>query len=93
MRPEVKILRKNVFDFLYQSVFPNAIKFSSPVLEIGPMQEQWTPVKEYFVDTRKFYSNQGIPYLSNDIDKASGSNIICDILDLKNIFNKIAFSL
>ncbi len=54
------------------------------MLEIGPMQEQWTPLKEYFIDTRNFYTNQGIPYLSTDIDNNSGSDIICDILDLKN---------
>jgi hypothetical protein len=88
MRPEVKNLRKNVFDFLNQSVLPNAIKSSHPVLEIGPMQEQWTPIKEYFVDTRKYYSDQGIQYLSSDIDKSSGSDIICDILDLKNNVQK-----
>ena len=88
MRPEVKNLRKNVFDFLNQRIFPNAIKSGSPVLEIGPMQEQWTPLKEYFIDTRKFYLNQGIPYLSTDIDNTSGSDVICDILDLKKNFQQ-----
>jgi len=81
MRPEVKYLRKNVFDFLNQRIFPLAIKSDSPVLEIGPMQEKWTPLKEYFIDTRKYYSNQGVPYLSTDIDNNSGSDVICDILD------------
>jgi len=57
MRPEVKNLRKNVFDFLNQRIFPNAIKSDSSVSEIGPMQEQWTPLTDYFIDTRKFYSN------------------------------------
>jgi hypothetical protein len=83
MRPEVSDLRKNVYNFIMGSVFPNTLSNSSPVLEIGPMQEQWTPIKEFFIDTRRHYFEHGIPYLSSDIDASSGSDIICDILDLK----------
>ncbi len=38
------------------------------MLEIGPMQLQYTPVKECFVDTRRHFTEQGVRYVSCDID-------------------------
>lgn len=58
MRPEVKVLRKNVYQFITHSIF--TADLTPPVLEIGPMQEQWTPVKKYFVNTRDFFRQKEI---------------------------------
>ncbi|MGA2422851.1 MAG: hypothetical protein ABSG07_02520 [Terriglobales bacterium] len=80
MRPEVKVLRKNVYQFIINSIF--SADLMPPVLEIGPMQEQWTPVKKYFVSTRDFFRQKGIPYLACDHDQASGAEVLSSVLDL-----------
>jgi SAM-dependent methyltransferase len=80
MRPEVKMLRKNVYQFITHSIF--SADLLPPVLEIGPMQKQWTPVKKYFVDTRDFFQQKGIPYMACDHDQASGAEIRSSVLDL-----------
>ena len=80
MRPEVRVLRKNVHQFITNSIF--GADLLPPVLEIGPMQERWTPVKKYFVDTRGFFRKKGIPYLACDHDQSSGAEILSSVLDL-----------
>jgi SAM-dependent methyltransferase len=82
MRPEVEIVRKNVYEFITKKIFLDSIV--SPVLEIGPMQKKWTPLEKYFVDTKNFFESKNIEYISNDIDKNSNSQIICDLLDINN---------
>ncbi len=80
MRPEVISLRKNVHDFILDTIFQS--NPTPPVLEIGPMQLLWTPVKEYFVDTRAFFKGKGVGYSSCDTDPKSGADIISDVLSL-----------
>lgn len=86
MRPEVRVLRKNVHSFITDRIFKSSI--TPPVLEIGPMQEQWTPVKKYFVDTRAHFRGKGIEYLSCDVDKGSGAEIISDVLNIDKFVKK-----
>ena len=88
MRREVRILRKNVYDFLHTTVLPKA---EPPVLEIGPMQYKWTPVKKYFVDTRKFFHCKGYSYAACDVDPASGSEVLCSVLDLEQHLPRQSF--
>ncbi len=86
MRPEVRLLRKNVHDFIITRIFHSQIV--PPVLEIGPMQEQWTPIKEFFVDTRRHFREKGYEYISCDVDNTSGSEIVCDVLDIRKHVDK-----
>jgi hypothetical protein len=80
MRPEVKVLRKNVYDFITQEIFASECR--GPVLEIGPMQEHWTPVKKYFVNTREYFNSKGITYMACDHDPTAGVEITSSVLEL-----------
>ena len=80
MRPEVNRLRKNVYDFIHKRIF--AGETDAPVLEIGPMQERWTPVKDYYVNTREYFRSSGIEYIACDSDAESGCELLCDVLSL-----------
>ena len=82
MRKEVPILRKNVYDFLINKVMNEQIV--PPVLEIGPMSPEFTPIPEYYVNTKKYFNDKNIEYLSCDIYPDSKCDIICDVLDLNN---------
>lgn len=90
MRSETRLLRKNVFDFITNKIFISDIK--STVLEIGPMQKQWTPIKKYFVDTKSHFISTNIEYISCDIDPTSGCDFITDVLNLENVFEKNKFN-
>lgn len=81
MRPEVVSLRKNVHDFIRGTVL--TADLTPPILEIGPMQEKWTPLKEYFVDTRRILESKSLKYISCDTDSSSEADIIADVLSLK----------
>ena len=81
VRPEVRILRKGVYEFLHEEIFP--IELEGPVLEIGPMDWRWTPIKDYFVDTRSFFENKGLYYMSCDTDPDAKPDLLCDVLDLQ----------
>lgn len=78
MRKEVFLLRKHIYDFLYEDIFTSG---SKNILEFGPMRYYWTPVKEYFVDTKLEFSKNGSKYVSSDIDPLSFSDYTCDILE------------
>lgn len=80
MRSEVFLLRQNIYRFLHEQVFPAAIE--GTVVEIGPMQKQWTPIQEFYVDTRAHFAASGQPYLACDKDAGSGAELICDVLNL-----------
>lgn len=86
MRPEVHLLRQNVSTFITETIF--ATKIDGAVLEVGPMQQQWTPVKELFIDTRKHFAERGISYLACDIDDSSSCEIICNILSIGDHIEK-----
>jgi hypothetical protein len=75
----VREIRKGVYDFIEKVVGPTAI---SPVLEIGPMDLKWTPIKEYYFDTKKYFDEKGIEYISCDKDPLAKTNICCDLLDI-----------
>lgn len=81
MRPEVKTLRKNVYDFINADILKTNIP--APVLEIGPMCQEFTPIKEYFVDTKAYFNQKHIPYKTCDIYPESGCDIIDDVLNLE----------
>ncbi|TAN00285.1 MAG: hypothetical protein EPN39_04660 [Chitinophagaceae bacterium] len=87
MRPEVEILRKNVYDFILGKIFINVAP-GSTILEVGPMQIQWTPIKEYYVDTREFFLKNHCNYISCDVDENSGVDIKANILDIEDHINK-----
>jgi len=80
MRPEVETLRKSVYDFITKEILVRELP--EPVLEIGPMQECWTPVKKYFVDTREHFRSKGASYIACDHDPSSGAEITSSVLEL-----------
>lgn len=89
MRPEVFALRKNVRDFIVDKIF--SAKIDGPVLEIGPMQLRYTPVKEFYVDTRRHFTERAAKYVSCDIDPDSGCDVTSDVLDLGSHFEEGIF--
>ena len=85
MRSEVRHLRKHIFDFIYDIILQQ--DFQS-VLEIGPMMIEWTPVKDFYVDTRAKFKERNVDYLSVDHDSSSRADIICDVVDINNRIDK-----
>lgn len=85
MLSEVKDLRKHIFDFIENVIFSQSFQ---SVLEIGPMNLKWTPVKDLYVDTRAEFIEKNIDYLSVDCDALSETDIICDVVDLNNHIDK-----
>jgi SAM-dependent methyltransferase len=85
MLPEVKNLRKHIFDFINDVILLQSFQ---SVLEIGPMNLKWTPVKNLYVDTRTKFMEKNIDYLSVDCDDLSEADVICDIVDLNNYIDK-----
>lgn len=86
MRPEVRLLRKNVYDFLKNKILSE--KTPQPVLEIGPMCEEFTPVKEYYVNSKKYFEEHNMKYISCDIYPESKCDIIDDVLNLEKHVEK-----
>ena len=59
MRPEVLKLRSSVFNFYQNSILPSC-KDGMRILEIGPMDIRYTPVKNYYINLQ----NQLLPKLN-----------------------------
>ena len=88
MREEVKYLRKNVYNFLKNEILKETTE--QPILEIGPMCEEFTPIKKYFINTKKYFTEKNMNYISCDVYPESNCDIIDDVLNLEKHFNKEA---
>lgn len=85
MRKEVPILRKSVHDFYVNKIFKTK---KNKILEIGPMDINFTPVKEFYIDAKLEFQNKGLIYKSCDIYPESNCDYICDILELEHKINE-----
>ena len=82
MRPEVLTLRSSVFNFYQNSIIP-ACKKGMRILEIGPMDIRYTPIKEYYINLHNELSPElNIDYKTCDKFIDSKADYIYDILDL-----------
>jgi len=81
MRQEVFVLRKSVFDFFQQVIFKTK---KNRILEIGPMDLAFTPIKEFYVDSKSEFIGRGSYYKTCDSYAESNCDYICDIIDLPN---------
>jgi hypothetical protein len=82
MRPEVLKLRSSVFHFYQNSILP-ACKNGMRILEIGPMDIRYTPVKNYYINLQsQLLPKLNIEYKTCDKFLDSNADYIHDILDL-----------
>ena len=85
MREEVYTLRKSVFDFFNEKVLKTD---KNKILEIGPMDINFTPIKEFYINSKLEFEKKGSIYKSCDVFPESKCDYICDILDLKKNINE-----
>jgi hypothetical protein len=85
MRKEIYFLRKSVFDFFQNTILKTE---KNKILEIGPMDIKFTPLKEFYIDTKKEFESKGKTYKNCDIFPESNCDYICDIMDLEKNINE-----
>lgn len=74
---DVYLIRKHIHDFIIEDIS----NYWGNILEIGPMNYEHTPVKRFYLDTRKILIDFGNEYISIDRDKNSYTDIVEDFVD------------
>jgi hypothetical protein len=85
MRKEVLALRKSVYDFFYKEILHTK---KHKILEIGPMDINFTPIKELYVDSKNEFTKKGAYYKTCDVYPDSKCDYICSVLDLESTINE-----